>query len=303
MPYLPEAVESILRQSYTGFTFIIVNDGSGDGSETYLRSLRDNRIVLIEQQNQGPGAARSRALGLCRSEYVALMDADDISLPHRLRSEVEYLDAHPEVVILGTQIEFLIGRAVQPALRAPAGHAEIEARFMNGQAGLCNPSVMFRSAAAAACASYPSHLLGEDIDFCLNMCDQGRAANINQVLLQYRLHVNQTSISRCREMVYSGAFAAHRAVCRRKGLAPPELDAFLRSASFVDRLRWSLEAWTQIQYRTGRIQLACGKPVRGFLRLAMLGISRPFATSRRLVQAFAAFYSHAFAHPSQIDNG
>jgi len=64
MPYLPEAVESILRQSYTGFTFIIVNDGSGDGSETYLRSLRDNRIVLIEQQNQGPGAARSRALGL-----------------------------------------------------------------------------------------------------------------------------------------------------------------------------------------------------------------------------------------------
>ncbi len=104
MPYLPKAVESILGQSFNDFTFIIVNDGSTDDSRHYLDTLRDPRIVLLNQENAGQGAARNAALQRCQSEYVAVMDQDDVSITDRLASQLSYLDAHPEVVILGTQI-------------------------------------------------------------------------------------------------------------------------------------------------------------------------------------------------------
>jgi glycosyltransferase involved in cell wall biosynthesis len=119
MPYLPDAVESILRQTYADFTFIIVNDGSTDGTKEYLSSLSDPRILLINQANEGLGASLNTGLRKCQTEYVARMDADDISIPDRFFSQLEYLDAHPEVVMVGTQIEFLIGKVAQKALAAP----------------------------------------------------------------------------------------------------------------------------------------------------------------------------------------
>lgn len=119
MPHLPSAVESILRQSFTDFAFVIVNDGSTDESRQYLNSLQDSRIEVINQANGGQGAARNAALRRSHSEYVALMDADDISLPDRFRSQLEYLESHPGVVILGTQFEFLVGTVPQGAPAVP----------------------------------------------------------------------------------------------------------------------------------------------------------------------------------------
>jgi glycosyltransferase involved in cell wall biosynthesis len=282
MPHLPEAIESILCQSFADFAFIIVNDGSTDGSEEYIRSLRDPRIVLINQMNQGQGAARNTALGLCQSEYAALMDGDDIALPDRFLLQLAYLDAHPDVVMLGTQFEFLIGNTHQKALLAPTRHEEIENKLLKGQAGLCNPSLMFRTASAIACGGYPSGVVGEDIDFCLRMCEQGRASNLDRILVRYRLHSSQTSLARSKDLISAARFASHRAILRRKGLPVPLFEKFRRDASMISRWRWSAEAWMLVQYRTGRIQMACGKPIRGFLRLALVGMCKPFSVIRRI---------------------
>jgi glycosyltransferase involved in cell wall biosynthesis len=282
MPYLPKAVESILSQSFADFVFIIVNDGSTDGSGDYLRSLSDPRILLINQANEGQGAARNTALRRCQSEYVALMDADDISLPDRFLSQLEYLDAHPDVVMLGTQLEFLVGTVGQRALCVPVGHDDIETRLLKGRSGLCNSSLMFRTAAAIACGGYPAGVVGEDIDFCLRMCEQGRAANLGRVLLQYRLHTAQTSLARCRELILATRYVAYRTICRRKGLPTPTLDSYFLNASLISRWRWSIEAWELIQYRTARIQMASGRTIRGLLRFALLGLCRPFATIGRI---------------------
>jgi glycosyltransferase involved in cell wall biosynthesis len=289
-PYLPDAVESILHQTYSNFRFIIVNDGSTDGSAEYLCSLNDPRILLINQPNTGQGAARKTALSRCQSEYVALMDADDISMPDRFFCQLNYLDAHPEVVLVGGQIEFLIGSVAQRSLPAPIDHVEIEARLLQGRAGLCNPSLMFRTEPALACVNYPSGLLGEDIDFALCMCERGRVANLDRILLRYRIHASQTSLGKTREMIRSNRYAAYRAVFRRQGLPEPTLDTYLKSASLFDQWRFSLEAWELVQYRSGRILIATGKPVRGFLRLALLGICRPFSTIRRIAQTIASSF-------------
>ncbi len=288
MPYLPLAVESILAQTLTNFTLIIVNDGSTDGSRDYLRSLTDPRIVLIDQPNQGQGASLNAGLRRSLTQYTAFMDADDISLPNRLRSQLDFMLAHPDVVMAGTQIEVLAGTVRQKALSVPTDHQAIQDRLLQGRAGVCHPSLMLRTQSALAAGGYPTWALGLDIEFCLLMCEQGRVANMDQVLYQYRFHANQTSSARFRGLIGANRCAAYRAACRRKGFPQPSLETFLHNASFVDRWRWSAEAWELFQYRTGRIQMASGRPVLGFLRLAMLAACRPFSTSRRVVQTFAA---------------
>lgn len=296
MPYLPMAVDSILGQTFTDFTFIIVNDGSTDNSREYLESLRDPRIMLINQSNAGQGMARKVALSRCHSEYVALMDADDISKPDRLRSQLNYLDTHHEVVMLGTQIEFLIGNTAQRALTAPIDHELIQGRLLKGRAGVCTPSLMFRTAAAIQCWDYPSGFLGEDIYFCLRMCEQGRVANLDQVLLQYRLQDAQTSMAKSQEIIRMNHYAVYRAYCRRRGLSEPLLETFLLNASLIERWQWSAEAWELIQYRTGRIRMAGGKRVSGILRLVLLGICRPVSAINHVARAIGALHGNRISN-------
>lgn len=286
MPYLPKAVESILSQSFADFRFIIVNDGSTDDSQQYLELIRDSRVVLINQRNAGQGAARNAALHECRSEYVAVMDQDDVSLPERLHTQIAYLDAHPDVVLVGTQIEFLIEDVTQRGLAAPIRHREIEERLLSGRAGICHPSLMYRREAAIACGGYPTGVFGEDIDFCLRMMEYGRSANLDRILFQYRLHRKQASLTRCKELISANRFAAYKAKCRRDRVPQPSLETFLRNASLLSKLKWSLEAWELTQYRSARINLACHQTLVGGLRLAAVGLLSPFAAIQRVVRGF-----------------
>ena len=102
--YLREAVDSMLGQTFTDFEFIIINDSSTDTSREILSTYSDSRIRVVEnEQNIGLTKSLNRGLSLARGEYVARMDADDRSHSERLQKQVAYLDAHPNVAVLGTQ--------------------------------------------------------------------------------------------------------------------------------------------------------------------------------------------------------
>ena len=104
--YLQEAIESILNQSYSGFEFIIVNDGSTDYTEEILNEYTDSRIVRINnQENIGLARSLNRAIETAHGELIARMDADDISAPDRFEKQVAYLDAELEVSVLGTYMK------------------------------------------------------------------------------------------------------------------------------------------------------------------------------------------------------
>lgn len=96
MPYLADAVESILQQTLTDFELIIVNDGSTDDSRAYLDSLQDPRLRVIHQENRGLVFALNRLLDVACGEYIARLDSDDISEPDRLLRQYEFLRDHPE---------------------------------------------------------------------------------------------------------------------------------------------------------------------------------------------------------------
>lgn len=100
--YIREAIDSILNQTFSDFEFIIINDGSTDNSVEIIKNYNDPRIVLVDNtENKGLVSVLNQGLQLAQGEYIARMDADDISLPNRFMEQVNYLDKHPQVGILG----------------------------------------------------------------------------------------------------------------------------------------------------------------------------------------------------------
>ena len=105
--YIREAIDSVLRQTFTEFELLIVNDGSVDGTERIIRSYPDPRISLITQSNQGVSAALNTGLKQARGKYIARFDADDICYPERLREQFDFMEQHPEYVMIGTDADYM----------------------------------------------------------------------------------------------------------------------------------------------------------------------------------------------------
>ncbi len=101
--YLQEAIESILRQTFDNFEFVIIDDGSTDKTVEILNRFSDERIKrLTNESNIGLTRSLNRGIRFSRGEYIVRQDADDVSLPERLAKQVAYLDAHSMVGLVGT---------------------------------------------------------------------------------------------------------------------------------------------------------------------------------------------------------
>jgi glycosyltransferase involved in cell wall biosynthesis len=145
-PYLEKAVRSILAQSFEDFEFIIINDGSTDGSRAILDQFgeQDDRVRLVHQPNRGLTPSLNRGLELARGEYIARMDDDDVSCPTRLQRQVHFLEANPGVGVLGGGAKVVdetgewIGHWIPPK-----EHGRITWRLLFN-ACFTHPSVMMR---------------------------------------------------------------------------------------------------------------------------------------------------------------
>jgi glycosyltransferase involved in cell wall biosynthesis len=103
LEYLPQAVKSILAQDYTNFELIVVNDGSKDGTNNYLRGVRDSRLKIIDNEsNIGITKSLNKAIENATGDYIARMDADDIALPSRLRLQLSFLESNDYDVVSST---------------------------------------------------------------------------------------------------------------------------------------------------------------------------------------------------------
>lgn len=109
---LPRAIESILKQTFTDFEFLIYDDGSTDDSVKIIQSYaeKDSRIRFFRgNKNRGISYGRNKLFDLARGKYLALMDSDDISKPQRLFREVYYMETHPDITVVGTWMDYTNG--------------------------------------------------------------------------------------------------------------------------------------------------------------------------------------------------
>ena len=109
LPYLRQAVESVLTQSFGNFELIVINDGSSDGSQELLESFDDPRLRIVQQENRGLAATLNIGIAQARGRYLARQDQDDICLPGRFKKQVEFLDANADVMLLGPAAEIWEG--------------------------------------------------------------------------------------------------------------------------------------------------------------------------------------------------
>jgi glycosyltransferase involved in cell wall biosynthesis len=186
--YVEEAIRSVLAQTFADFELIVIDDGSTDRSPEALARVRDPRITLLRQDNQGLPATLNRAIGLARGRYIARQDQDDISLPHRLATQVSFMDENPQCALVGTWTRILRGRSETGRMhRHPVDHAALAFEVLF-DSPFVHPSVMMRRSALDEVGPYSTELRGgpEDYDLWVRIARRFMIANIGEPLLLYR---------------------------------------------------------------------------------------------------------------------
>ena len=202
--FITECLESLLNQTFSDFCILAVNDASTDNTgkilETY--AAKDARLRVYHlPQNQGEPAVMQFAMDMLNYmnvEYVARMDADDICVPHRFERQVQYLDEHPEIDILGSNaLLFNDGQTdkMSKVSTLPLLDKDIKAHFSLARDHIINPSSMWRhSSIKALNINYAQTATAPDFHMWIQCALHKKTfANLAEPLLLYRLHPGQES--------------------------------------------------------------------------------------------------------------
>lgn len=202
LPFLQAAVDSILNQTCDDFEFLVVDDASTDGGLAILHAYPDKRIRLVRNTKQsGLSQSLNQAIDLAQGKYVARMDHDDISLPLRLESQADFLDRHPAVDVVGAWA-FTIGDRAGQIWKLPLHDSEIRSELVFNPA-LVHSSVMFRRMAFLTKRLHydPKLLRAQDYDLWCRAAGKIRFANIDKVLMHYRIHQRQIGKQHASEQI------------------------------------------------------------------------------------------------------
>ena len=193
--YLDEAVTCILNQTFRDFEFIIINDGSTDNTGSILDRYKklDSRIRVYHQENQGMIAALNRGCQLARGKYIARMDADDVSVANRLERQLSYIEAHPDIGILGSWISIEKNSRIVDQWCPPTNSKRLKWELFFGVC-VAHPSVLMRREVIERLNFYrPDASHGEDGDLWFRASAITEFGNVPEVLLKYRVWPKSTS--------------------------------------------------------------------------------------------------------------
>jgi glycosyltransferase involved in cell wall biosynthesis len=181
---LREAVASVRAQTFTDWELIIVLDGCDDDLSDIEKA--DKRVRVIRQRNRGASIARNVGVSHARSEFVALLDDDDLMLPERLRAQVDAM-SDASIGLCHTQFCFIDASG---AVTGVGGAKESQYRdCLNGDAAICPGSAMFRRDLFQAVGGYnPLLTLGEDLDLFYRMARESTVRFVPATLYMYRRH-------------------------------------------------------------------------------------------------------------------
>ena len=198
--YLKESIDSILSQTFTDFEFIIVDDQSTDSSWQIIQeyAAKDSRIVAVKNTGKkGCYPARNCGHRLAKGKYIAVMDSDDISLPHRLQTQFDFMEKNPGIDICGSWLKSFGAeeRVIQPL----KNHENIR-DFMFFSCAIPHQTAIYRISSQKLFYS-EDHNSAQDYELFCRKINELKFANIPEVLLLYRVHENQISSAKRNEQI------------------------------------------------------------------------------------------------------
>ncbi|HXC28460.1 MAG TPA: glycosyltransferase [Stellaceae bacterium] len=224
--FLDQAVTSILTQSFTDFEFIIVDDGSTDGSFNRARGFADPRLRIHAQPATGIVSALNAGIALARAPLIARMDADDIALPDRLQKQVSLLGERPDIAAVGSGY-----RTIDPhgkplrEITLPTDPDEIR-RILLETNCMAHPTMVMRRDAIVRAGGYRDEFpLCEDYDLWLRMSEKSALTNIPEPLLLYREHDTNATWADLERRLRSEVALLHSAALRWDEPGRPALSA------------------------------------------------------------------------------
>jgi predicted O-methyltransferase YrrM len=223
--FLAESIESILGQTFRGFEFIIVDFGSTDGSQSIVTryQAKDDRIKFHVILPCNLSEARNACCFRARGKYLALLDADDVALPHRLARQVDYLESHSGIGILGGGVELIdeAGRRVGAVVKAE-NDRELRKTLLNSSP-FCASTVTMRADAFRAVGGYRRAFAdtAEDYDLWQRIMEPCQGVKLGEVVVRYRLHPDQIGGRKLRQLSLGQCVARASARVRSQGGADP----------------------------------------------------------------------------------
>lgn len=297
MPWLAPAVESLMRQTCKDFTVLAVNDGSADDSGAYLDNIHDPRFKIIHQKNIGLAATLNRMIELVDTEYIARMDADDISLPDRLFKQSEFLDSHTEVAVVGTRGGYIRGRDRAAAIglgsfkrtlsyAPPMAHPPYWNPLVDDGI-LIHSTVMMRTEHLKKVNGYPDMVPGQDLALWHRMAHAGmRLANMDEMLLLSRVARSGISSSNLTRQYHAWCYTSYHSQCLIRGENPMPLAEYAKTHPLPPNQLEFLEAKAAL--RNSMADILSGKWLIGtagfvlaFIRCPSLVLSKISGRLRR----------------------
>lgn len=247
--YLPDAIESILGQTYDDFELLLIDDGSRDGTLSTINDFaaKDKRIVVIAKENSGLADSLNLGIEAARAQWIARMDQDDVALPQRLQKQIDFVAEHPETVLLGGGCVTIdsTGRELR-RYRYPPAHDDIISEIERGGTAFPHATALYKSDTVRSMGCYRVRMNGaEDKDLWLRLSSVGRIACLTEPLIRLRKHSDSfTGVQDNRLTVLS-----HTAVIshflRKNGFRDPVDDEEQKFRSFL--------SWIEDKLRDARV--------------------------------------------------
>jgi glycosyltransferase involved in cell wall biosynthesis len=211
--YVSEAVESILAQTFRDFEFLIIDDGSTEPISELINSYRDPRIKLVRQENRGLARSLNRGIKEATGEFIARMDADDVSAPRRLELQYEAISQNGDLDLVGSFFRVIDdkGEVVErKQILMDQDYRLWRLQFHNNYA---HGSIMFRKSAVAAAGLYNEQLtVAQDYDLWSRICRPGNSCVIPEYLYSHRIRTDgeQASVRNYDTQVQTAARISNR---------------------------------------------------------------------------------------------
>lgn len=209
--YIADAVASVLNQTMDDLELIVVDDGSTDTTREVLRRFEgDPRMRVVEQNNAGCSAARNRGAAAATGNYIAIVDADDVCWPHKLEYQIDCFRQRPQLAVVGTHARMIGPRGQHlGVVRTPPDHGTI-AEGMQHSMQFCHATILIRADVFERLGGYDeSYPTSEDYQFLRRVVTRHRAANVDRILYDMRIHADSKSFYYFEQQRLRGLLTRH----------------------------------------------------------------------------------------------
>ena len=216
--YIKQCIDSVLKQSYPDFELIIIDDGSTDNSDAIIQSYNDTRIIYLKQGNTGAHHAINRGLSLAKGEYLSILNSDDEYHPERLKRCIEVFNRNPDVDFISSWISIVDSAGKHLGTKrawenmepwviknkaltfSSSGNYQLNALMSNFVSTTSN--MLFRRSVYESVGGMRNLRFAHDWDFLLRVCSKFNCHNIEDALLNYRIHNSNTISSNRKWMLF-----------------------------------------------------------------------------------------------------